>query len=99
MATIRRTATRPRVRLPCALMVAVPAIASQASRVLALRWVRHSIISPTAYTSQANCRTTPANLVHWIERPHDIHPDTVMPNTDLPDQDAHDIAAYLYTLR
>jgi hypothetical protein len=22
----------------------------------------------------------PANLAHWIERPHDIHPDTVMPN-------------------
>ena len=42
---------------------------------------------------------TPANLVHWIERPRDIHPDTVMPNTDLPDQAAHDIAAYLYTLR
>jgi cytochrome c len=41
----------------------------------------------------------PANLVHWIERPHDIHPDTVMPNMDLPDQEAHDIAAYLYTLR
>jgi cytochrome c1 len=42
---------------------------------------------------------TPANLVHWIQRPHDTHPDTVMPNMDLPDQDAHDIAAYLYTLR
>jgi cytochrome c1 len=41
----------------------------------------------------------PANLVHWIERPHDIHPDTVMPNMDLPDRDARDIAAYLYTLR
>jgi hypothetical protein len=38
-------------------------------------------------------------LISAPERPHDIHPDTVMPNMDLPDQEAHDIAAYLYTLR
>jgi cytochrome c len=42
---------------------------------------------------------TPVNLVHWIQRPHDIHPDTVMPNMDLSNRDAQNIAAYLYTLR
>lgn len=42
---------------------------------------------------------TPANLMRWIEHPHAIEPHTVMPEMGVTDQDARDIAAYLYTLR
>jgi cytochrome c1 len=71
MATIRRVATWPRVRLTFANRIYLA----------------------------GQLPNNPANLVHWIQRPHDIHPDTVMPNMDFPGQDAHNIAAYLYTLR
>jgi cytochrome c1 len=42
---------------------------------------------------------TPANLVRWIENPPGVDPMTAMPNLRVDDRDAHDIAAYLYTLR
>jgi cytochrome c len=42
---------------------------------------------------------TTDNLMHWIQRPHDIHPRTAMPEMGVTDQDARDIAAYLYTLK
>jgi len=39
---------------------------------------------------------TPQNLVRWISRSREMDPHAGMPNTDAPEQDARDIAAYLY---
>lgn len=41
---------------------------------------------------------TPDNLIRWIQYPQAIEPGTAMPNMGVTDQDARDIAAYLYTL-
>jgi cytochrome c2 len=42
---------------------------------------------------------TPENLIHWIEAPQGFVPGNAMPNLELTDHDARDIAAYLETLR
>ncbi len=42
---------------------------------------------------------TPENLVHWIRSPQTIEAHTAMPSLGLSDQEARDVAAYLYTLR
>lgn len=42
---------------------------------------------------------TPENLVKWIRDPHSIEPKTAMPVLGVSDQQARDIAAYLYTLK
>ncbi|HEX3843750.1 MAG TPA: c-type cytochrome [Steroidobacteraceae bacterium] len=42
---------------------------------------------------------TPPNLVHWIMDPASIEPGTAMPALGLSEQQARDVAAYLYTLR
>jgi cytochrome c1 len=42
---------------------------------------------------------TPANLVRWIQSPQSIEPRTAMPALGLSEQEARDVAAYLYTLR
>lgn len=42
---------------------------------------------------------SPENLMHWIENPPAIEPKTAMPNLGVTPDQAHDIAAYLYTLR
>jgi cytochrome c1 len=41
----------------------------------------------------------PENLITWITVPQSIEPGTVMPNLGVLDEDARNIAAYLYTLR
>jgi len=41
----------------------------------------------------------PPNLIRWIEDPRQIDPETVMPRLGLSEQQARDVAAYLYTLR
>lgn len=41
---------------------------------------------------------TPENLVRWIQRPTEIRPRTRMPIMGVSEQEAKDIAAYLYTL-
>lgn len=41
----------------------------------------------------------PAFLVPWIRDPREVDPDTPMPDLGVTDQEARDIAAYLYTLR
>lgn len=41
---------------------------------------------------------TPENLLVWIQDPQAIEPGTVMPTLGVTEQDARDIAAYLYTL-
>lgn len=42
---------------------------------------------------------TPQNLVRWIRDPHAVEPRTAMPALGLTDQQARDVAAYLYELR
>jgi cytochrome c len=42
---------------------------------------------------------TQENLVLWIEHPRQVEPKTAMPDLGLDDDQAYDIAAYLYTLR
>lgn len=42
---------------------------------------------------------TPNNLVHWIQSPKSVEPNTAMPELGLSEQEARDVAAYLYTLQ
>lgn len=42
---------------------------------------------------------TPDNLIRWIRSPQSVEPATAMPNLGLTDQQARDVAAYLYKLR
>ncbi len=42
---------------------------------------------------------TPENMVRWIKNPPSVEPGTAMPRLGLTDQQARDVAAYLYTLR
>lgn len=41
----------------------------------------------------------PDNMIRWIQDPQGAAPGTLMPNMNVTDRDARDIAAYLYTLR
>lgn len=41
----------------------------------------------------------PDNLMLWIRDPQKVEPGTAMPDLNVTDRDARDIAAYLYTLR
>ncbi len=40
----------------------------------------------------------PPNLEQWIQHPHSVHPDTLMPELGLSDAQVRDIATYLYSL-
>jgi cytochrome c2 len=42
---------------------------------------------------------TPDNMVTWLETPQRVVPGNAMPDMELNEHDARDIAAYLYTLR
>jgi cytochrome c len=42
---------------------------------------------------------TQENLVLWVKHPRQVEPKTAMPDLGLDDDQAYDIAAYLYTLR
>ncbi|MGD9762360.1 MAG: cytochrome C [Candidatus Binatia bacterium] len=41
----------------------------------------------------------PSVLVQWVRDAPSIAPETLMPELPLSDREAHDVAAYLYTLR
>jgi cytochrome c1 len=41
----------------------------------------------------------PENLIRWIRSAREINPHTAMPSTGITEQQARDIAAYLYALR
>jgi cytochrome c1 len=41
---------------------------------------------------------SPSNLARWIQHPRAIEPKTAMPDLGLTEDQAYDIAAYLYTL-
>lgn len=42
---------------------------------------------------------TPDNLIRWVQHPTQVEPGTAMPDLGLTNQQARDVAAYLYTLR
>jgi cytochrome c len=42
---------------------------------------------------------TPQNMMRWMRDPQTIERDTAMPDMNVSEGDARDIAAYLYTLR
>jgi len=42
---------------------------------------------------------TPENMIKWLRAPQSFVPGNAMPNMELNDHDARDVAAYLYTLR
>jgi len=42
---------------------------------------------------------SPDNMIKWVQHPQLIDPRNVMPELGVTDQDAKDIAAYLFTLR
>jgi cytochrome c len=42
---------------------------------------------------------SPDNMVRWIQNPPAVDPLTAMPKLGVSEQDARDIASYLYTLR
>jgi cytochrome c len=41
----------------------------------------------------------PTNLIRWVEHPQAIDPGNGMPDPPISDQDARDVAAYLYTIK
>lgn len=43
-------------------------------------------------------QNTPSNLVTWLMAPQDVVPDNAMPDLGLSEEQARDIAAYLYTI-
>jgi hypothetical protein len=47
----------------------------------------------------ANTRFSPDTLVAWIRHPHRFNQVTAMPEMGVGEQEARDIAAYLYTLQ
>ncbi len=44
-------------------------------------------------------RNTPPNLVQWLRHPQAVVPGNAMPDMDIGEAEARDIAAFLYTLR
>jgi cytochrome c1 len=40
----------------------------------------------------------PSDLERWIQHPHSVHPDTLMPELGVTDAESRDMAAYLYSL-
>jgi cytochrome c len=46
-----------------------------------------------------NMQNNAANLIRFIQHPRAVHKDTAMPEIGLTDEEARDIAAYLYTYK
>ncbi len=44
-------------------------------------------------------QNTPDNLIKWIMMPQSVEPGSAMPNLNVTEQAARDMASYLYTLR
>ncbi len=44
-------------------------------------------------------QNTPDNMILWIQNPQGVDDKTAMPNLGVTEQDARDIASYLYTLK
>ena len=57
-----------------------------------IHWSRRGFIG-------GELQNTPDNLIAWLKNPQAVEPNTDMPNLNLSDEDARDIASYLYTIR
>jgi cytochrome c2 len=57
-----------------------------------LWWSRRSFIA-------GELPNTPENLVRWVQSPQSVEARTAMPTLGLSDQQARDVAAYLYPVR
>jgi cytochrome c len=44
-------------------------------------------------------RNEPDNMLRWLQNPPGVDPKTAMPHLNLSEQDARDVAGYLYTLK
>lgn len=55
-------------------------------------WAQRSYIA-------GSLENNPDNLIYWIQFPDAVEPGTAMPTLGVSEEDARDIAAYLYTLR
>jgi cytochrome c len=44
-------------------------------------------------------RNSPENMAFWIQEPQKVLPGNAMPSMGIPQKDARDITAYLYTLK
>lgn len=65
----------------------------------------HGLVGPPLYWFSrrtyiaGELPNTAENLVRWVKSPPSIEPATAMPIVGLTEQQARDVAAYLYTLR
>lgn len=46
-----------------------------------------------------NMPNNPVNMIRFIQHPRQVHDDTAMPEMGVTDQDARDMAAYLYQFK
>ncbi|MER8752390.1 c-type cytochrome [Mesorhizobium sp. M1050] len=53
-------------------------------------------VAQRTYAAGTVLRTSPDAMMRWISRARDVDPRTAMPNTNLSEQEARDITAYLY---
>ncbi len=53
----------------------------------------------TKYYLAGELTNSPENLRRWIQHPHSINPQTLMPDMNVTDRDAVDIALFLETLQ
>jgi cytochrome c1 len=68
-----------------------------------VRGARGLVGPPLFYLSQrtmiaGELPNSPGNLARWIQHPRTVEPKTAMPDLGLTEDQANDIAAYLYTL-
>jgi cytochrome c1 len=69
-----------------------------------VRGARGRVGPPLLYFSErtmiaGELPNTPPNLTKWIQHPKSVEPKTAMPDLGVTQDEANDIAAYLYTLR
>jgi cytochrome c oxidase assembly factor CtaG/cytochrome c2 len=69
-----------------------------------VRGARGTVGPPLAHFARrgyiaGTLRNTPDQLIYWLRRPQQVLPGNAMPDTGLSEQEARDIAAYLYTLQ
>ena len=69
-----------------------------------IREARGKVAPPLTYFSERSfiageLPNSPDNLVRWIMAPREVEPKTAMPMLGVEEDEARDIAAYLYTLK
>lgn len=77
----------------CGACHVIPGVRGATGRVgPKLEEIRHQIYLGGVLTN------SPRNLAEWIRKPREFHPDTAMPDLGIGEQEARDIAAYLYSM-